>query len=38
LLGLVLEVRWAGELYIALGNSAIALVAFPFLDRFQLRD
>jgi rod shape-determining protein MreD len=38
LLGLTLEVRWIGELFIALGNSFIALVVFPFLDRFQLRD
>ena len=38
LLGLALEPDWFAELYKALGNSAIALVAFPFLDRFQLRD
>lgn len=38
LLGLTLEVRWLTELFIALGNSVIALVAFPFLDRFQSRD
>jgi rod shape-determining protein MreD len=38
LLGLSLETNWAAELYIALGNSVIALIAFPFLDRFQLRD
>ncbi|MFZ1014430.1 MAG: rod shape-determining protein MreD, partial [Terracidiphilus sp.] len=34
LLGLALEVRWLTELFIAIGNSVIALVAFPFLDRF----
>jgi rod shape-determining protein MreD len=38
LLGLALETNWAAEFYIALGNSVIALIAFPFLDRFQLRD
>jgi rod shape-determining protein MreD len=38
LLGLVLDIRWMGELFIALGNSVIALFVFPFLDRFQLRD
>ncbi|HEY6489045.1 MAG: rod shape-determining protein MreD [Terracidiphilus sp.] len=38
LLGLALEVRWLTELFIAIGNSVIALVAFPFLDRFQSRD
>jgi rod shape-determining protein MreD len=38
LLGLALETNWGAEFYIALGNSVIALIAFPFLDRFQLRD
>jgi len=38
LLGLVVEINWAIELYIALGNAAIALVLFPLLDRFQIRD
>jgi rod shape-determining protein MreD len=38
LLGLALETNWGVEFYIALGNSVIALIAFPFLDRFQLRD
>ena len=38
LLDLALETDWFAELYKALGNSAIALVVFPFLDRFQLRD
>jgi hypothetical protein len=38
LLGLALETNWGVEFYIALGNSVIALMAFPFLDRFQLRD
>lgn len=38
LLGLTVEINWANELYIALGNSAIALLIFPVLDRFQTRD
>ncbi|MGA2726583.1 MAG: rod shape-determining protein MreD [Terracidiphilus sp.] len=38
LLGLALETNWGAEFYIAIGNSIIALIAFPFLDRFQLRD
>lgn len=38
LLGLVVEINWSIELYIALGNSVIALFVFPFLDRFQTRD
>jgi rod shape-determining protein MreD len=38
LLGLAVEINWFIELYIAIGNSAIALLAFPFLDRFQRRD
>jgi len=38
LLGLAVEINWTIELYIALGNSAIALLIFPLLDRFQLRD
>ncbi len=38
LLGLVVEINWPIELYIALGNSVITLIVFPFLDRFQLRD
>ena len=38
LLGLTVEINWPIELYIALGNSVIALFLFPLLDRFQLRD
>jgi len=38
LLGLAVEINWAIELYIALGNAVIALLIFPVLDRFQLRD
>jgi rod shape-determining protein MreD len=38
LLGLALEPNWPVELYKAIGNSAIALVAFPFLDRLHIRD
>jgi rod shape-determining protein MreD len=38
LLGLALDSNWLFEFLKALGNSAIALVLFPFLDRFQLRD
>ncbi|MGB6973270.1 MAG: rod shape-determining protein MreD [Terracidiphilus sp.] len=38
LLGLNLRTDWLAELYKAIGNSAIAVVLFPFLDRFQIRD
>ncbi len=38
LLGLTLDFNWLSELLKALGNSLIALVMFPLLDRFQLRD
>jgi rod shape-determining protein MreD len=38
LLGIELEWEWLLQLYIALGNSVIALVLFPLLDRFQIRD
>lgn len=38
LLGLNLDTNWLAELYKALGNSAIAAVFFPLLDRFQVRD
>jgi rod shape-determining protein MreD len=38
LLGLTVEINWPIELYIAVGNSVIALFVFPLLDRFQLRD
>ncbi|HUN84155.1 MAG TPA: rod shape-determining protein MreD [Terracidiphilus sp.] len=38
LLGLPLDVVWLTELFKAIGNSIIGLLAFPFLDRFQIRD
>ncbi len=38
LLGLEMEWRWFNELLIAVGNSVIALVLFPLLDRLQIRE
>jgi len=38
LLGLDLEWSWFTELFKAIGNSLIALVLFPLLDRLQIRD
>jgi rod shape-determining protein MreD len=38
LLGLSLEWSWLTELFRAIGNSLIALVLFPLLDRLQMRD
>ena len=38
LLGLSLEWNWLSELFKALGNSAIAIILFPLLDRLQLHD
>jgi rod shape-determining protein MreD len=38
LLGLSLDTSWLMELYKALGNSVIALVLFPILDRTKIRD
>jgi rod shape-determining protein MreD len=38
LLGLDLEWSWITELLKAVGNSIIALVLFPLLDRLQIRD
>lgn len=38
LLGLELRWDWMSILYVALGNSAVALILFPVLDRFQVRD
>jgi len=38
LLGLDLEWQWMNELYSAIGNSLIAMVLFPVLDRLQSRD
>jgi rod shape-determining protein MreD len=38
LLGMELEWSWLTELLKAVGNSMIALVLFPLLDSFQIRD
>ncbi len=38
LLGLDLEWNWYTELFKAVGNSLIAMVLFPLLDRLQLKD
>jgi len=38
LLGLELEWNWLTQLFIAIGNSVIALILFPVLDKFQSRD
>ena len=38
LLGMELEFRWFTELFKAIGNSAIAILTFPLLDRLQIRD
>lgn len=38
LLGLGLEWNWLTQVFIAIGNSIVALVLFPVLDRFQIRD
>jgi rod shape-determining protein MreD len=38
LLGFNLEWAWLAQLYMAIGNSIIALLLFPFLNRFQIRD
>ena len=38
LLGLDLEWSWFTELFKAIGNSLIAVVLFPLLDRLQIRD
>jgi rod shape-determining protein MreD len=38
LLGLVMHWNWLGMLFVAIGNSVIALFVFPLLDRFQVRD
>ena len=38
LLGLDLEWSWCTELFKAVGNSVIALVLFPLLDRLQIKD
>jgi rod shape-determining protein MreD len=38
LLGLDLEWRWFTELLRAVGNSLIAMVLFPLLDRLQIKE
>ena len=38
LLGLALEWSWLTELLRAVGNSLIAMVLFPLLDRLQIRE
>jgi rod shape-determining protein MreD len=38
MLGLDLEWRWYISLFTALGNSLIAVVLFPLLDRLEIRD
>lgn len=38
LLGLGTDTNWPTELYKAFGNSVIALVVFPVLDRAKIRD
>jgi rod shape-determining protein MreD len=38
LLGLAVDWSWLTELFRAVGNSVIALVMFPLLDRLQTRD
>ena len=38
LLGLGVDTNWMAELYKAIGNSVIALVLFPLLDRTKIRD
>jgi rod shape-determining protein MreD len=38
LLGLSAEWNWLSELFKAIGNTLIALVLFPALDRLQVRD
>lgn len=38
LLGLAIDWSWLAELLRAVGNSLIALVLFPLLDRLQIKD
>lgn len=38
LLGMMLEWSWLTELFRAIGNSLIAIVLFPLLDRFQVKE
>jgi rod shape-determining protein MreD len=38
MLGLAIEWSWLSELLRAVGNSVIALILFPMLDRLQIRE
>ncbi len=38
LLGLEYEWQWFTEVFIALGNSMVAVIFFPMLDRLQVRE
>jgi rod shape-determining protein MreD len=38
LLGLQYEWQWFTEVFIALGNSMVAVIFFPLLDRLQVRE
>jgi rod shape-determining protein MreD len=38
LLGLSLTWNWLNPLLVAMGNTVLALILFPFLDRFRIRD
>jgi rod shape-determining protein MreD len=38
LLGMDLDWNWLTALFIAVGNSLVALVLFPLLDRLQIRE
>lgn len=38
LLGLRLDWDWLAEAFKAIGNSVVAMILFPLLDRLQLRD
>jgi len=38
LLGIDMEWSWFNEIFKAIGNSVIALILFPLLDRTQIRD
>jgi rod shape-determining protein MreD len=38
LLGIELEWSWLTELFKAVGNSIVAMMLFPLLDHFQMRD
>ena len=38
LLGLEYDWQWFTELFIAIGNSVVAVILFPLLDRLQIRE